>query len=292
MKSFKKPEGVETERRVITLKEGHHLRLLIIRPAEISGPATGVLWMHGGGYKTGFAEIAFISRAIDLVTECGAVLVCPNYTLSPVKPYPAAIKDCYAALLYMKKHAEELGIRPDQLMAGGESAGGGLTAALCMLARDRGRVNIAYQMPLYPMLDDRDTPSSRDNHAPNWNTKRNRKAWKRYLREAYGTEIVSCYAAPARREDYSGLPPCYTFVGDIEPFYCETLDYVRHLREAGIEAEADVYPDWFHAYDIFFPTKKVVREAIERFEEHYAYAAEHYFAPQRENGEQTGGEQT
>ena len=165
-------------------------------------------------------------------------------------------------------------------MIGGESAGGGMCAALCMLAHDRGEVGIAYQMPIYPMLDDRDTPSSADNHAPNWNTKRNKKAWKRYLRAAYGTDIVSCYAAPARREDYTGLPPCYTFVGEIEPFYCETLEYVRHLQEAGIEAEADVYPDWFHAYDIFFPGKKVVREAIERFEEHFAYAMAHYYAPQ------------
>ena len=173
-------------------------------------------------------------------------------------------------------------MRSDQIMVGGESAGGGMAAALCMLARDRGEVSIAYQMPLYPMLDDRDTPSSADNHAPNWNTKRNRKAWKRYLREAYGTDIVSCYAAPARQEDYRGLPPCYTFVGDIEPFYCETVDYVRHLQEAGVEAAVDVYPDWFHAYDLFFPARKMVREAISRFEEHYQYAAEHYFAPQRD----------
>ena len=126
-----------------------------------------------------------------------------------------------------------------------------MAAALCMLARDRGEINIAYQMPLYPMLDDRDTPSSRDNHARNWNTKRNRKAWKRYLRSAYGTDLVPIYAAPARCKDYRGLPPCYTYVGDIEPFYCETLDYVRHLQEAGIDAHVDVYPDWFHAYDIF-----------------------------------------
>ena len=165
-------------------------------------------------------------------------------------------------------------------MVGGESAGGGMAAALCMLARDRHEVNIAFQMPIYPMLDDRDTPSSADNHAPNWNTKRNHKAWKRYLRDAYGTDLVSCYAAPARCEDYRGLPPCYTYVGDMEPFTFETLDYVRHLKQAGVPAEADVYPGWFHAYDLFFPTKKVVREAIGRFEAHFAYAVEHYFAPQ------------
>ena len=110
------------------------------------------------------------------------------------------------------------------------------------------------------------------------------KAWKRYLRGAYGTDLVSCYAAPARCTDYRGLPPCYTFVGDIEPFYCETADYVRRLREAGVEAELDVYPGWFHAYDLFFPAKKIVREAIARFEERFAYAQGHYFAPQDSPG--------
>ena len=69
-------------------------------------------------------------------------------------------------------------------------------------------------------------------------------------------------------------------MGDVEPFYCETVDYVRHLREAGVEAAVDVYPNWFHAYDLFFPAKKTVREAAARFEERFAYAMEHYFAPQ------------
>ena len=254
-----------TERRTIDVGR-HTIRLLILRPLEAGKEKVpGVLWVHGGGYQSGSAKDIFATRALSLVVKFGAVLVAPNYRLSKKHPYPAALHDCYAALLYLKEHADELGVRSDQIMVVGESAGGGMAAALCMLAHDRGEVNIAFQMPLYPMLDDRDTPSSADNHAPNWNTRRNHKAWKRYLREAYGTDIVSCYAAPARREDFRGLPPCYTFVGDIEPFYCETVDYVRRLREAGIDAEVDVWPDWFHAYDLFFPAKKVVREAIERF---------------------------
>jgi acetyl esterase/lipase len=269
-----------TERRKIPVGD-HSIRLLILRPLDRSEkPVPGVLWVHGGGYQSGSAKDIFATRALSLVVRFGAVLVAPDYRLSRKHPYPAALHDCWAALLYLKEHAEELGVRPDQLMVGGESAGGGMAAALCMLARDRGEVNIAFQMPLYPMLDDRDTPSSRDNHAPNWNTRRNRKAWKRYLREAYGTDLVSCYAAPARCEDYRGLPPCYTFVGDIEPFYCETVEYVRRLREAGVRAEADVYPDWFHAYDLFFPAKKIVREAIARVEEQVSDAIEHDVAPQ------------
>ncbi len=272
----------KTEKRVIKVGD-HKISLLILRPIQHGATAPpGVLWIHGGGYQSGSAKDVFATRALSLVVKFGAVLVAPNYRLSKKHPYPAALHDCYAALLYLRDHAQELGVRPDQIMVGGESAGGGMTAALCMLARDRGEVAVAYQMPLYPMLDDRDTPSSRDNHAPNWNTKRNHRAWKRYLREAWGTELVPYYAAPARCPELSGLPPCYTFVGDIEPFYCETMDYVRRLKEAGVEAEADVYPGWFHAYDVFFPAKKVVREAIERFERHFERAAAEYFAPQPE----------
>ena len=261
--------------------DGHRISLLILRPLERrTEPVPGVLWIHGGGYQSGSAKDIFVTRALSLVVKFGAVLVAPDYRLSRKAAFPAGLRDCYAALLYLKDHAEELGVRPDQIMVGGESAGGGMTAALCMLAHDRQEVRIAFQMPLYPMLDDRDTPSSRDNRAPNWNTKKNHRAWKRYLREAYGTDIVSCYAAPARRKDYSGLPPCYTYVGDIEPFYAETLEYVKHLKEAGVPAEADVYPDWFHAYDIVFPARKISRQAIKVFEEHFQYACDHYFAPQ------------
>ena len=268
------------EKRSIPVGE-RRVKLLILRPlARSAEKAPGVLWVHGGGYQSGSAKDVFVTRALSLVVKFGAVLISPDYRLSKKHPYPAGLRDCYAALLYLKEHADELGVRADQLMVGGESAGGGMAAALCLLARDRGEVNIAFQMPLYPMLDDRDTPSSVDNHAKNWNTEKNKKAWKRYLREAYGTDFVSPYAAPARREDLRGLPPCYTFVGEIEPFYYETVEYVRRLREAGVEASCDVYPDWFHAYDLFFPAKKVVREAVSRFEAHYRYAAEHYFAPQ------------
>ena len=251
---------------------------LILKPKAIEPATVGLLWIHGGGYITGMKELVYMSRAADILKRYGVTVFSPGYRLAWLHPYPAAVNDCFEVLEYMDKHRAELGF--DRIMVGGESAGGGMCAALCMLAKDRGEVSIAFQMPVYPMLDDRDTASSADNHAPNWNTKRNHKAWKRYLREAYGTDIVSCYAAPARREDFSGLPPCYTYVGDIEPFYQETLDYVRRLKEAGVEASVDVYPGWFHAYDLFFPAKKVVRDAIAAFERHFAYASENYFAPQ------------
>ncbi len=262
--------------RVISAGE-HEMKLLILQPAvtdERKEKTPGILWIHGGGYAVGMAGMVFMSRALRLVTEYGAVVVSPEYRLAGKAPYPAAAEDCYAALRYLKKHAEELGCAEDQIMVGGESAGGGLTAAVCMMARDRGEVKIAFQMPLYPMLDYRDTDSSRDNHGISWNTKRNHAAWKLYLRDVEGE--IPAYASPAMQTDYSGLPPAYTFVGDREPFYCETLEYIDRLKKAGVPAHADVYPTGFHAFDMLLPFRKISRQAIAEFEKQYLYAAKHY----------------
>ena len=274
---------LETDKIVVDNAE---IELLILRPtinAKSRDKTPGILWIHGGGYVTGMAKMIYMSRAIALVKKYGAVVVTPEYRLSGQAPYPAALHDCYAALKYLKDHADELGVNSSQLMVGGESAGGGLTAALCMYARDKGEVNIAYQMPLYPMIDNLDTDSSRDNHAPVWNTKRNHMGWKAYLGDLWELgESVPAYAAPARQTDYSNLPPAYTFVGDIEPFYCETLTYIENLKKAGVEASVDIYPDCFHAFDMLMPFRKVSKKAIARFEEQYLLACEKYFAKQNE----------
>ena len=272
-------------RKVVVPADGHQLKLLILLPKGNRQPpekTPGILWIHGGGYAVGMAGMVFMSRAKRLVTAYGAVVISPEYRLSGKAPYPAALEDCYAALLYLKAHAEELGCADDRIIVGGESAGGGLTAALCMLARDRGEVNIAFQMPLYPMLDHRDTDSSRNNHGISWNTRRNHAAWRLYLREVEGE--IPAYASPARQTDYRNLPPAYTFVGDREPFTCETMTYIENLRKAGVPARVDVYPTGFHAFDMLLPFRRISRQAIEAFEKQYAYAAEHDRAAQREEG--------
>lgn len=257
---------------------GGSIDLLILRPtAKRIEKSPGILWIHGGGYAVGMASMIYMSRALNLVKKYGAVVVTPEYRLAGKAPYPAALEDCYAALQYLKDHAAELGVRTDQLMVGGESAGGGLTAALCMYARDKGEINIAFQMPLYPMLDDRDTDSSRNNHGISWNTKRNHAAWKLYLSRITGDPPP--YAAPARQTDYTRLPPCYTFVGDKEPFYCETLSYVEQLQKAGVFAQADVYPTGFHAFDMLLPLRKISRQAAQAFEQQYLHACRTFFSP-------------
>jgi len=263
---------------------GRKISLLILRPTKNKKPkeqTPGILWIHGGGYITGMAKMIYMSRALNLVKKYGAVVVTPEYRLSGEAPYPAALEDCYSALKYLKNNADNLGANSGRIMVGGESAGGGLTAALCMYARDKSEVNIAFQMPLYPMLDNLDTQSSKDNHAPVWNTKRNHYAWKKYLGDLWGKDVPP-YAAAARQNDYSNLPPAYTFVGDIEPFYCETLTYIDNLKKAGVEAEVDVYPNCFHAFDMLLPHKKISKKAIAQFEKKYLEACDKYFAKQQE----------
>lgn len=257
------------------------MKLLVLRPTVNAKPkekTPGILWIHGGGYATGMAEMIYMSRAMALVKKYGAVVVTPEYRLAGKAPYPAALEDCYAALKWLKDNSCSLNFNPNQIMVGGESAGGGLTAALCMYAKDHGEVNIAFQMPLYPMIDNRDTESSRNNHGISWNTKRNHAAWKLYLSD-YSNEPPA-YAVPARRENYSGIPPAYTFVGSKEAFYCETITFVDKLKQAGIPAHVDVYSTGFHAFDMLLPFKKISKIAIDNFEKQYLYAVENYFAKQ------------
>lgn len=261
----------------IPCRGGRHMAALVVSPKVPHKNAPGILWLHGGGYMAGMKEMVHMSRTVDLVKNYGATVISPDYRLAIVKPYPAAVEDCYDALLYLKAHVKELEINKDQIMVGGESAGGGLCAAVCMMARDRREVNVAYQMPLYPMLDNFDTETSAHNHGKVWNTRKNHMAWKLYLRKNAGKE-VSPYAAPARQTDYADLPPAYSFVGDREPFYAETCTYINNLKQAGVEAELDVYNSNMHAFDMMKPQLEISKQAALTFNKHFEYAMDHYFA--------------
>ena len=250
---------IEVAQRWATRRDGSPLRLLVVRPAVPRQGVPGVLWIHGGGYAIGTPEQS-LATAKRLVTASNAVVVLPDYRLSTTAPYPAALDDCYDALLWLRDHTGEFGVADDQLVVGGESAGGGLTAAVTLLARDRGEVAVAFQMPLYPMIDDRPTASSRDNCTPVWNTNNNNAAWDLYLGDLRGGDVPA-YAAPARATDLAGLPPTLTFVGDIEPFHDEVVDWSQRLEAAGVPVTLEVYPGAFHGFDLVAGFAPVSRKA-------------------------------
>ena len=247
------------------------MNAILMQPEKQNRPVPGILWIHGGGYVSGMAAMAYYTAGRRLAKHYGAVLLSPNYRLALKAPYPAALEDCYAALQYLYTHADELGVDRSRIIVGGESAGGGLAAAVCIYARDRGEIPVSFQIPLYPMLDCRDTDSSRHSHSHGWGTRRNHWGWHRYLREKYGTDDVPPYASPSRETDYAGLPPCYTYVEDEEPFYIETLTYVKNLQEAGVEAHADVFHGNIHGFDTMVWTrnakaaKKKIIAAAEKY---------------------------
>lgn len=275
------PWKIRCEQIKIPRADGSELRLCVYSPRKREGEMPGLLWIHGGGYAMGIPEQdhGFVR---SFVGATGCVMVVPDYKKSLYVPFPAALEDCYLALLWLKENGEKYGMRRDKIFVGGNSAGGGMTAALTLYARDRGEVNIAFQMPLYPMLDDRPTETSKNNDAPVWNTKSNIAAWELYLGGDYGTDRVSKYAAPARETDFSGLPPTLTFIGSIDPFLAETQSYVDSLRAAGVPVEFRIFEGGFHSFDIYY-FANIAKEANKFIRDGFKYAAEHFSAPQPED---------
>jgi len=272
------PADMQVSEVFIPRADGGRLRLVIYRPLQSHGALTGLLWTHGGGYVFGRPEQDVpVYRALMAAAPC--VVVAPDYRLAPEAPYPAALDDCYDALLWLRDEADALGVRADQLAVAGMSAGGGLAAALSLRARDGDEVRIAFQLPIYPMLDDRlQTPSSRDNDAPVWNTRHCRRTWKAYLGRLQGP--VPPYAAPARATDYRGLPPTCSFVGGLEPFRDETEQYVSALLAAGVPVAFALYEGAYHGFDVLVPRARISRQARAFLLDWFAAAVRQYFAPQ------------
>lgn len=226
----------------------------IYRPVQSRGELPGLLWMHGGGMVLG-TLLQDDLMAQHLVEEVGCVIVSVEYRLAPEHPYPAPLDDCYVALTRMATHAAELAIDPARIAVGGMSAGGGLAAGLALLARDRGEVPVAFQLLIYPMIDDRDVTASSETfaNAPMWSRQDDQQGWRAYLGEAVGGPNVSPYAAPSRATDLTNLPPTYIAVGSQEVFLDESVEYAQRLAHAGIPVEVHVYPRAFHAWDATVP---------------------------------------
>lgn len=256
------PEGVLTG--TVGGLPGGPVRLYAPAPGR---PRTGaaVLWIHGGGLVSGAAvqDHRWAGRLCDAL---GVVVVSAEYRLAPEHPCPTALDDCRAVWDWLLRHAGDLGVGTGRIAVGGQSAGGGLAAALAQRLHDEGGAEPAAQWLFCPMLDDR-TAADRTLDAvrhPVWDNRSNREGWGAYLGAEPGGPETPPYAVPARREDLTGLPPAWIGVGDADLFHQESRDYAARLRAAGVDTVLDVMPGAPHGVETLAGDVPWVRAYVRR----------------------------
>ncbi len=242
------PTGVRCEDRRIPGRPGDpEVPIRIYRPAERRATAA-VYSVHGGGFIAGDLETEHAGN-LRLARELGVVVVAVDYRLAPETPFPGPLEDVYAGLVWTAEHADELGVDPRRIAIHGVSAGGGLCAALALLARDRKGPHIAFQFLAVPELDDRLATGSMSafTDTPLWNRPKAIASWDFYLGAGRaGSDDVSVYAAPARATDLTGLPPAYVSVMHFDPLRDEGIAYAQALLAAGVTVELHLFPGTFH----------------------------------------------
>ncbi len=251
------PAGVQVQNTFIPGPDsGQRLRLRLYQVQARPAQAPALLWIHGGGYVGGLPEMDDLY--VQPFLQTAGVVVSVDYRLAPEHPYPAPLEDCYTALKWLFAQAQALGVDAQRIAIGGASAGGGLAASLAQLARQRGELHPAFQLLVYPMLDDR--TARRTDIDPQahfaWNNQSNRFGWQAYLHGEHAPQG----AVPARQENLAGLPPAWIGVGAIDLFHDEDVAYARRLKEAGVPCELVVTPGAFHGFDISAPQTQVVKD--------------------------------
>ncbi len=245
--------GITTADRQVPGPDGE-VFVRIYQPEDRPDTLPALLWIHGGGYVLGSVERDdLLATHLAKVAQC--VVVSVEYRLAPEHPFPAPVEDCYAALKWLATHTDELGVEPARIAIGGASAGGGLAAGLALLTRDRGEVELAFQLLIYPMIDDRNVAPASETLSDTfvWTRENNRMGWHAYLGQEPGGADVSPYAAAARASDLTGLAPAYIPVGDLDLFLDENIEYAQRLLAAGVPTELHVYPGGYHGFNGFAP---------------------------------------
>lgn len=242
------------------------IAIRIHRPRGLRGQLPCVYAIHGGGYIAG-SYLDLDGRFDEWCTRHRFIGASIEYRLSPETPYPGPLDDCYAGLEWLHRNAEFLGINRACVGVMGASAGGGLAAALALRARDEGRLPIAFQLLVYPMIDDRQITRSSKINTPIWGPAANEFGWRSYLGTLYGSSSIPYYAAPSRALALSHLPPTFITVGSADGFHDEDIDYANRLNRSGVLTELHVYPGAPHGFDNEFSTAPVARRARLTMEE-------------------------
>jgi acetyl esterase len=228
--------------------------LYVYNPESSSRSRAAILHIHGGGMIIGSAEMSKMSMpGIALANDVVAVSV--EYRLAPEAPFPGPQEDCYAGLAWLVENAEQLGVDPNRIVVMGESAGGGLSAALALMVRDRAEYSLAGQILIYPMLDHRTGGPECQYRNPItgefiWTPALNQFGWE-CLRGAYAVDDARAgWFSPARAASLAALPPAFIMVGSLDLFVDEDLDYARRLGAAGVPVELHVYPGGIHGFNL------------------------------------------
>ncbi len=235
------------------------VRLLVYDPPSENRSRGAILQIHGGGMILGTADMSQMVYP-DIALAQDLVVVAVDYHLAPETPFPGPQEDCYAGLDWLVAHAAELGVDLSRVIVMGESAGGGLAAALAHMVRDRREHQLAGQVLIYPMLDHRTGGADCQYNNPTtgefvWTRHSNQFGWEA-LQGRYGVDDSrSGWFSPARAEDLSGLPPTFISVGALDLFLDEDMDYARRLSAAGVPVELHVYPGAFHGYNMIPGTR-------------------------------------
>jgi acetyl esterase/lipase len=244
-----------------TADDGAAIGLRLYR-REGDQPGSLAVYVHGGGMF--LCSIDTHDPICRMYTHLSGVpLLSVDFRFAPEHPYPTSVEDVHAALRWATENAAELGVDPSRIAVMGDSAGGGMAAAVALMARDRGGPALAAQILVYPMLDDRTTtPDPEIEPFAMWSTDDNITGWGCLLGDTAGGPDVPSYAAPSRETDLSGLPPAFIDVGQLDIFRDEDVDYAARLQRAGVAVELQLYPGVPHAFEVFAPDAAVSRRAI------------------------------
>lgn len=228
------------------------VRVLVYSPKRRSEPTPVLLWFHGGGYVFAGPELnsPLCCEIADIVNCC---VISVDYRVAPETPWPGALEDASIALNWIYANAESLNIDPSRIAVGGDSAGGGLAAALAQFTRDTKGPAICFQLLNAPMLDDRTAVKANVDSLVGefvWQPDTNRYCWGAYLGATPGSQDISAHAAPARATDFSNLPPAFISVGALDLFLDENITYTRNLIRAGVPTQLAIVPGAYHGFEI------------------------------------------
>ena len=258
------PGNVKVSDQLLDVGGGHPwVPVRIYEPVSRDTPVLGLVFFHGGAFVAGGLETED-ERCREYARRVGVVVVSVCYRLAPENLYPAGFDDCYRTVLWLAANAASVGVDPARIAVGGTSAGGALAAAVTLAARDRGEVDLVYQLLLYPVIDNRLSTWSMSRYVatPGWNQPNSVHMWRHYLGDRVDDDVPA-YAAPARATDLSGLPPAYIMTADRDPLRDEGIDYaVPRLLSAEVPTEVHNVPGAYHGFDFAHPTAGLSRRAL------------------------------